>query len=264
VKQILLNLIINAVKFTDKGNITCVVDVEEKHDSTVLLRFDVSDTGIGLNPEDIENIFAPFIQVDTSNTRKKGGAGLGLTVCNQLVSLMEGDIRVDTEVNAGSTFHVRIPFVVNDATPSTYNVRHVDQSQLWVDMPLHVLLVEDNETSRQLFTQMLKKHGHSVDVAENGAMALERWRQTNYDIVLMDVQMPVMDGIVATEKIREMERGGDTKTPIIALTAHAMKKDRSKMTTKGFDGYLTKPTRIKDLFNEMKQCLLKSSHQDHL
>ncbi len=257
VKQILLNLVGNAIKFTERGEITIAVAVEEQHSSAVLLRIDVIDTGIGIGPEHLTNIFIPFSQVDSSSTRQYGGTGLGLAICAQLASLMGGEIWVDSQLDAGSTFHVRVPFVVNNASSPSCISQHVDQPLLWLGGPLHVLLVEDNETNRLLFTQMLEKYGHSVDVAENGAICLEKWRQTNYDIVLMDVQMPVMDGIEAAMKIREMERGRDTKVPIIALTAHAMKSDRVNLMNKEFDGYLSKPMTVNDLLGEIKRCLPK-------
>ncbi|MCM2264426.1 MAG: PAS domain S-box protein [Desulfuromonadales bacterium] len=255
-KQILLNLVGNAIKFTDQGELTLSVVVEKRQSSTALLRFDMTDTGIGIKPEAIARIFAPFEQADSSMARKFGGTGLGLAICTQLSALLGGEIWVDSHGEGrGSTFHVRIPFTVSHALPEPGGSQQVDLPPLWEGEPRRVLLVEDNEVPRRLFTDLLKKYGHHVDVAQHGVEALEKLRQADYDIVLMDVQMPVMDGIEAVGKLRELERGQGRHVPVIAITAYAMEKDRLDILSKGFDGYVSKPTRMKDLFNEMKRCL---------
>lgn len=256
-KQILLNLINNAIKFTERGKITLAVAVEEQQRHKALLRFDVTDTGIGISSEAITEIFKSFCQADSSMTRKFGGTGLGLTICAQLSALMEGEVWVDSHEGVGSTFHVRIPFAVSDALPKLGEMRHVDQPPLWQGEPLRILLAEDNEISRLLFVEILKTHGHYVDIAKNGVEALDKWNQGDYDIILMDVQMPVMDGIEAFGKLREMEREKGGHVPVVALTAHAMKDDRLNVMSQGFDGYVSKPVKLKDLFCEMRRCLVR-------
>ncbi|NJC88070.1 MAG: PAS domain S-box protein [Desulfuromonas sp.] len=254
-KQILFNLVGNAVKFTEKGDVTLSVAVEERQGAKILLRFDVADTGIGIKPEAIARIFKPFDQADSSMTRKFGGTGLGLAICTRLSALMGGAIWVDSREGVGSTFHLRIPLEVSDTPPASGASRQVGQPPLWEGAPRRVLLVEDNDITRKLFTDLLNKYSHHVDFARNGVEALEMLNHADYDIVLMDVQMPVMDGIEAVGKLRERERETGGHVPVIAITAHAMEKDRLNILSKGFDGYLSKPTKMKDLFNEMKRCL---------
>jgi two-component system CheB/CheR fusion protein len=254
-KQILLNLVGNAVKFTERGGITLAVGVEARQDDSAQFRFAVADTGIGIKPEVIERIFAPFSQADASTTREFGGSGLGLSICTRLAALMGGTIGVESREGAGSTFHVRIPFAVNDVQLEHSLPRPVAQPPLWEGRSLRVLLAEDNDAGQKFFTEVLRKYGHRVDLALNGAEALQKWPQADYDLILMDVQMPVMDGVEATVRIRrlELEKGGHV--PIIALTAHAMEDDRPKLLAQGFDGYVAKPTKIRELLREMKRCL---------
>jgi len=254
-KQILLNLLGNAVKFTETGEIALSVTMEERQANTVLLRFDVTDSGIGIRPEALETIFNPFSQADASTTRKFGGSGLGLAICAQLSELMGGSICVESCEGVGSTFHVRIPYAVNEAPLELGAPLKVGQSPLWESAPRRILLAEDNDTSRMFFVEVLKRYGHHVDIAVNGAEAVAKWSQADYDLILMDVQMPVMDGIVAVGKIREMEEVKGGHVPAVALTAHAMNDYRLNLLDKGFDGYVSKPTRIKDLLNEIKRCL---------
>lgn len=254
-KQILLNLVDNAVKFTDRGEVTLSVGAEARQDATVLLSIDVTDTGIGIAAGDLSRIFKPFIQVDASLTRKYGGTGLGLAVCSQLSALMGGEIGVDSREGAGSTFHLRIPLALPAFPAETGDAGESPSSPLWAGESLRVLLVEDNVTVQQFFAEVLKKYAHLVDVARNGAEALRQWSQVDYDIVLMDLQMPVMDGFEAVGRLREAEREQGGHLPVIALTAHARKEDRREVLRQGFDGYLSKPTRIKDLFAEMQRCL---------
>ena len=258
-KQILLNLVGNAVKFTERGGITLAVGVEARQDDSAQFRFAVADTGIGIKPEVIERIFAPFSQADASTTREFGGSGLGLSICTRLAALMGGTIGVESREGAGSTFHVRIPFAVNDVQLEHSLPRPVAQPPLWEGRSLRVLLAEDNDAGQKFFTEVLRKYGHRVDLALNGAEALQKWPQADYDLILMDVQMPVMDGVEATVRIRrlELEKGGHV--PIIALTAHAMEDDRPKLLAQGFDGYVAKPTKIRELLREMKRCL----HGEH-
>lgn len=254
-KQILLNLVGNAVKFTERGEIALAVAVGEGQGGAAELRFDVTDTGIGIAPEAIARIFRPFTQADASTTRRFGGTGLGLAICAQLATLMGGEVWVDSREGAGSTFHVRIPFATAGAGREADTPRPPDRPPAWEGPPLRVLLAEDNEISRMFFAESLEKYGHHVDSAGNGAEALEQLGLAAYDIVLMDVQMPVMDGVEAVNRLRRLERETGGHVPVVALTAHAMEEDRLELLDSGFDGYVSKPLKIRDLFREIKRCL---------
>jgi len=257
-KQILLNLVVNAVKFTEQGEIRLSVAVEEVLPSSVLVRFDVADTGIGVKAEDIDAIFSPFSQVETSHCRRFGGAGLGLTICSKLATMMGGDIWVDSEEAIGSTFHVTLPFETVGAGKEQGKPSPKIRDMAADHAPLRILLVEDYEVNQQFFAESLQFHGHRVDLADNGAEALEKLQLNTYDLALMDLQMPVMDGLTAIGKIREEEKTSGKHMPVIALTARAMKKNSTEALAKGFDGYVTKPLKIVELLTEIKRCLKPS------
>jgi len=254
-KQVLLNLTVNAIKFTKRGDVRLSVAVEYVHPSTPLLRFDVSDSGIGIKPGAITDIFEPFSQLDPSSTRKYGGAGLGLAICTKLMAIMGGEISVDSCEGVGSTFHVHLPFEVSVIDEECVGTPNQYQAAVTEDTSLRVLLVEDHAVSQHFFAEVLMRCGHHVEVAANGSEALEKIQRRTYDLVLMDVQMPVMDGMEAVGKIRDMEKVGGGHLPVIALTAHAMEKDRIKLLNKGFDGYVSKPTKINVFLDEIKRCL---------
>lgn len=254
-KQILLNLVVNAIKFTKKGQVLLTVKVDKSLQSSDIICFDVTDTGGGMKKEDIDKIFRPFSQLDTSPSRSFSGAGLGLTICSKLSAIMEGGIEVDTTEGIGSSFLVRLPFErggISSEGGEYSTKKRVDVSD---DTPLQILLVEDYAGSRQFFTEALKRYGHEVDQAKNGAEALEKLHLKKYDITLMDLQMPVMDGMEAIKRIRAREKGTGEHIPVIALTAHAMEKDRVEVQSKGFDGYISKPLKIFELLAEIKRCL---------
>lgn len=254
-KQILLNLTVNAIKFSEAGEVALSVAVETFHPTTPLLRFDVADTGIGMRAENLPEIFQPFSQLDPSSTRKFGGAGLGLAICTKLLAIMGGEITVDSCEGVGSTFHVHLPFEVSVMATAAEGGPPADDAAGPAGPALRVLLVEDHEVSQYFFAEVLKRCGHHVDLAANGAEALGRLQCGVYDLVLMDVQMPVMDGLEAISKIREREQAGGGHLPVIALTAHAMEKDRIEVLSKGFDGYVSKPMKIRDLLDEVNRCL---------
>ncbi|NJC88436.1 MAG: PAS domain S-box protein [Desulfuromonas sp.] len=254
-KQVLLNLTVNAIKFSERGEVCLSVSVADFHPSTPLLSFDVADTGIGIRTEDIAEIFQPFSQLDPSSTRKFGGAGLGLAICTKLLAIMGGEISVTSCEGVGSTFHVRLPFEMAAIETEGGGAHPAGQATTAEGAPLQVLLVEDHEISQYFFAEVLKRCGHHVELAANGAEALGKLQCRSYDLVLMDVQMPVMDGLEAIGKIREMEKAGGGHLPVIALTAHAMEKDRIEVLGKGFDGYVSKPMKINELLDEVKRCL---------
>ncbi len=254
-RQVLTNLTGNAIKFTRKGEVA--VHVERTAGTS--LRFSVTDTGIGIPPERLNCLFQQFSQVDSSITRQFGGTGLGLVICKQLIELMGGTIGVNSEVGKGSTFWFVVPLKSADpceANPTGPQAAS-DQTLTWKDYfkdhGARVLLVEDNLINQQVALSILALLGINADIAGNGREAVEAVGRASYDLVLMDVQMPVMGGFEATRQIRAMEQksGGPegiaTCVPIIAMTAHAMQGDREECVAAGMNDYLTKPIDPKTL-----------------
>ncbi len=242
-RQVLLNLLNNAVKFTHTGSVEMRADLYERRDAILTLHLSVSDTGVGIPPDKIEAIFEAFRQADGSITRHYGGTGLGLTICSRLVNLMGGRVWVESEPGMGSIFHFT---AVVQETAELPGIRESASSKLPI-RPLRVLLAEDNAVNRTITSRMLGKHGHSVTVADNGRKALMSWEENEFDVVLMDIQMPVMDGLECATaiRLREQRRGGHT--PIVALTSHALEQHEQRFLTAGIDDYLAKPVRSQDL-----------------
>jgi CheY-like chemotaxis protein len=244
-QQVLSNIVGNAVKFTDRGAIE--VDARpmpqtRPHQCRVL--FSVADTGIGIGDKALETLFAPFTQIDSSLSRQYQGAGLGLAITKRLTTLMNGVIAVESNEGLGSTFYVSIPFGLEDAAPArapepAYSAGEAAAS------PLRVLVVEDDPVNLITANKIVKRLGHEAVSAIDGQKALEALRETSFDLVLMDVQMPVMDGVETTKRIRSGEAGeGNRRVPIIAMTAYAMLGDREKFLAAGMDDYLAKPVDI--------------------
>jgi PAS domain S-box-containing protein len=259
-RQIVVNLVGNAIKFTETGEVVVGVALEEETAESIRLRFSVSDTGIGIAPEKVATIFESFNQADGSVTRRYGGTGLGLAISKQLSELMNGRIWVESKKGEGSIFHVTAQFMPGNANSApalpadTSNLTRYTVEE--VRRKLRILLVEDNVVNQKLAVKILEKRGHRVVVAENGREALESIGKENFHVVLMDVQMPVMDGYTATRKIRKWEdkfRPSETHIPIIAMTAHAMKGDREKCLAAGMDDYITKPIKPEALFPIIEQ-----------
>lgn len=246
-KQILNNLIDNAIKFTDQGEVRLMISREASPDDDLRLRFTVRDTGIGIADTEMQYLFKSFSQVDGTYTRKYGGTGLGLTISKQLVEMMGGEIRVNSRKGFGSEFSFSLPLETVQEEEWDENERkpYTITRSLY---SLKVLLVEDERINRIMAANTLKKRGHLVEMAQNGAEALEIFKASAFDVILMDVQMPLMDGIEATQAIRtiEKERGGHV--PIIALSAHAFEEDRTKFIQAGMDGYISKPFHMTELF----------------
>jgi len=244
-RQILINLISNAIKFTDQGHVSISVESSEQGilhgDSVMLLRISVSDTGIGIPDDSLERIFNSFEQGDGPLTRRHGGTGLGLTIARQLARLMGGDISVGSELGKGSTFTVQVPLkVVRYGLPTPSSSGSFKQGKSWQG---RALVVDDNETNKLTACLLLKKFGLDVESAINGLEATLAVDKNEYDIIFMDIQMPVMDGIEASSRIRAVRRKvPDARhLPIIALTAHAMQGDQERFHTSDMDDYLTKP-----------------------
>ncbi len=254
-KQILLNLLGNAIKFTDRGEIRIAVTVSERDDSSALLKIQVTDSGIGISPEAMEKIFSPFVQADASTTRQYGGTGLGLAICTNLAELMGGRIWAESREGYGSTFSIQIPFSVNEAAVPRCDGSSAGAPPVQDGVPLRILLVDDQEINLFFATRILQRAGHTVVQARDGREALQRWEEEPFDLILMDIQMPIMSGIEATQSIREREKERGGHLPIIAVTARALREEQDAIQVKGFDGYITKPIVIVELVREMERCL---------
>ena len=243
-QQVLTILVDNALKFTNQGSVRIHVQLESSENDNVTLRFSVQDTGVGVNIEDKERIFRAFVQGDTSGTRKYGGVGLGLTVAKSLVEVMKGQIRCESEIRQGSVFHFTVVFGLPKDTTEASIITEAFQK-------LPILLVEDNKINQIVATKMLQAKGCLVDVAANGLKAVEMVRLKEYALVLMDVQMPEMDGIRATQLIRSDKKF--KSLPIVALTANAMEDDRQRCLEAGMNDHLAKPIEPRLLY----QAILK-------
>ena len=251
-QQILINILGNAVKFTEKGNITIRVGAIENKDNFCVVRIAVQDTGIGIPPDKIDKIFDKFTQAEEMTTRRYGGTGLGLSICQQLVHMMGGHIAVESTLGRGSIFTVTIKLSLATAEQSYELTRDANQSVFMEDVMFKnttVLLAEDNPTNQMIVGEMLTQYGCNVVYALTGKEACEKAKMASPDIVLMDCRMPEVDGYEATRliRIREKEEGEKTPVPIIALTANAMRGDREKCLAAGMDDYVSKPVQKSDI-----------------
>ena len=242
-QQILLNLGSNAIKFTERGQVELSLHAHPQ-DGQVDLEFAVRDTGIGLSSADLERIFQPFAQADASMSRRFGGTGLGLAIAKSLVQLMGGTISVESELGKGSTFHFAVRLPLTKERPSDFGTSEAILTPAFAQ--LRILLVEDNPANQKLAKYILEDRGHHVEVAGDGQEAIYLTEQNHYDVILMDVQMPGMDGLETTAAIRGREQG-ENRVPIIAMTAHAMKGDRERCLAAGMDGYLPKPINASEM-----------------
>jgi CheY-like chemotaxis protein/HPt (histidine-containing phosphotransfer) domain-containing protein len=239
VKQVLTNLVGNAIKFTEQGEVRVAVSVAQREGDTCVVRFEVRDTGIGIAPDALEAIFDPFSQADGTMGRKYGGTGLGLTIAKNLAQVMGGAIGVDSMPGRGSTFWftVRVPALAGVLLAAPHEAPATPAASL----SGRVLLAEDNPVNRELAVAMLEAMDLDTVVAIDGREALAAMAAGGIDLVLMDCQMPEMDGFAATRAIRAAEAGGTRRIPIVALTANAMEGDRERCLACGMDDYLSKP-----------------------
>jgi len=266
VRQVLINLVGNALKFTDEGRVRLRIAPERKGAGPVWVRFTVSDTGIGVPFEIQPRLFEAFTQADSSTTRKFGGTGLGLAISKKLVEMMGGRIGMESAPGSGSSFWFVLPF--EPAREPTTGEIELDESSTRIARPLlrrprrsfRILLVEDNPVNQMVALRQLDSLGYRAEAVDDGTLALEALEpgphgQHRYDLVLMDCQMPELDGYETTRRIRRGETGGQ-HTPIIAMTAHAMKGDREKCLAAGMDDYISKPFRERDLAEVLARWLL--------
>lgn len=253
-KQILLNLANNAVKFTKNGDVTINVKYLDKKGSKDYIRFEVVDTGIGIPEEDKGKLFKLFSQVNQTTQREYGGTGLGLAISKNLVELMGGEIGVDSKPNIGSTFWFNVYFNESSVPSSPKIVESDIEDKINENESLNILVVEDNLINQKVAQGILKKLGHNVNLADNGQLGFEAYKKGNFEVILMDIQMPVMDGFTATKEIREWEHDEKKKPAhIIALTANALKEDKERCFSVGMNDFLAKPFKIHEIQSALKK-----------
>jgi PAS domain S-box-containing protein len=260
VRQVLTNLVDNAIKFTEQGQVLVSVGMVSENSSQAVIRFEVVDTGVGIDPETIGQLFQPFIQGDNSTTRRHGGTGLGLVISRKLVEMMGGEMGVESRPGSGSTFWFTVPFergrriVAQEAYASsvelTRSIGDVERA-----LPISILIAEDNVINQKVTLGQLAKLGYEADIVSNGIEAVRAVQGKQYDLILMDCQMPEMDGYQATEEIRRIQNG-TLRTTIIALTANAMQGARDRCLEAGMDGYITKPVKFEELCRLLKDWSL--------
>ncbi|MEP7063887.1 MAG: PAS domain S-box protein [Betaproteobacteria bacterium] len=252
-RQVLLNLLGNAIKFTESGEVSLRVTPDADSSFPGVLRFTISDTGIGIPGEKLGAVFERFTQADSSTTRRYGGSGLGLTISKRLVELMGGCIRVESGVGKGSVFSFTVPLEIW-AGPGRRAIAPIGTGSDPALPALHILLVEDSPDNRTITVAYLKDTPYRVEIAENGAIAYTKFTAGHFDLVLMDRQMPVMDGLTATRAIREWEQANQRQpTPIVALTASALKGDQEQCMAAGCTAYLTKPIKQEVLLQAIRE-----------
>jgi len=251
-RQIIINLVGNAVKFTERGEVTVTIHLDSHAEETATLHVAVRDTGIGIAADKQQLIFEAFTQADSSTTRKFGGTGLGLSISMSLVRMMSGQLWLESELGRGSTFHFTLTFGISQKTAVSTPVDTTTDSPPQPTAGavvagaapvrrLHVLLAEDTPVNQKLVRRILEKRGHSSVLVDDGEKAIAAWQREPFDVILMDVQMPVLDGLQATARIREREKATGAHVPIIAMTAHVLAGDRERCLDAGMDSYISKP-----------------------
>lgn len=268
IRQILINLVGNAIKFTEEGSVILSVTLIKTGPDNHAISFDVTDTGIGVSKKAQETVFDNFSQGDNSTSRKFEGTGLGLSISKKLVSIMNGDIGVESELGEGATFWFRIPLISEKTSRQQIKNGHVSKPS--ADVPVRggatlqlassdILVAEDNKVNQLVIKGMMKKFGCIPNFAQNGEEAVIRCSDAPPDLILMDIHMPGMDGIEATIKIREMEQqtSGTARVPIIALTANAMDGDRERYLKAGMDDYLRKPVKLQEIESMLVKWIKK-------
>ena len=261
--QVLINLINNAVKFSHPGDTVSVdVSLHKQNELEIFLLFSIKDTGIGMSPEQQQKLFSSYSQADSSTTRKYGGTGLGLVISRNIIRLMHGEIWMESQENIGTTFYFTLRLQKTSSEDPEYRILENDKKTEAVQQlkGAHLLLVEDNEVNQELFVELLKLNGLNADITSNGQEALERLALRRFDGVLMDCQMPVMDGYTATKKIRAQKTFKDL--PIIALTANTMRDQHEKILASGMNDCISKPININQFFITLAKWITPA-HSDN-
>lgn len=252
IKQVLINMIGNAIKFTEEGEIALTVKAKNISDSKQILSFIVTDTGIGIKPSHLSQLFHPFTQIDSTATRKYGGTGLGLSICKKLVELMDGTISAQSKEGYGSTFMFDIPC---DSVTYVPVKKAIDKKVFSPALPLSILVAEDNRMNQLIIVRLFENMGYKIDIAENGYQAVQMSKNKGYDFIFMDIQMPEMDGIEAAERIIA-ETAYSNPPIIIAMTANAMKEDEERCKEAGMQDFISKPV----FLNILKATIEKWAH----
>lgn len=253
INQVMNNLINNAIKFTEKGSVLVETRLKERHESKMFIEFVVADTGVGIPEDKQQEIFEPFVQASSSVSRLHGGTGLGLSICTDLINMMGGQLQLESVEGKGSVFHFVLPFEISSLIPNTKKIPELmDYTSLG---KRKILVAEDVELNQFLAKHILESWGCEVVLANNGLEALEKVKDDNFDLVLMDIQMPEMDGIAATEAIRKLSNGEKASLPIVALTANVLKGDSDKYLNAGMNDYLAKPFDESKLFDVISRNL---------
>jgi PAS domain S-box-containing protein len=262
--QVLNNLISNAIKFTEKGSIDVTVNLLEKTNDTVTLKFSVKDTGIGIAEEHIKKIFEAFTQAEGSTTRRFGGTGLGLAICKEIISNLNGNLEVISKVGEGTEFFFSLSFPIGDAVSTSFEV----EEENFDFTGIKILIAEDDIFNQTFFSELFKRMGINADIVGNGLKVIEKLKDKKYNMIFMDINMPVMDGFTSTELIRKLERGEKVyeidikgieeklkfkKNVIVALTASIDDNMKKQLKDKGFDDYLTKPFKTEELVEMLKK-----------
>lgn len=252
IKQVLNNLITNAIKFTDMGEVAVILECTYKKADEVMIKFTVTDTGIGISEADRDKLFKSFSQIDTSFTKQYGGTGLGLVISKSLIEMMGGKIEFDSIKGKGSSFYFELPLKISQGNKDKMKSECVFSIE--DKREGHLLVAEDEPVSQNFITQLLRQRGYTLDLAQNGKEAVELYKRNHYDAIIMDINMPEMDGIEATRQIRKIE-GMLRRTPIIAATAFALSGDKERFLSVGMDGYIAKPITIDQLFSLLDQVM---------
>jgi CheY-like chemotaxis protein len=260
IQQVLNCLLSNAIKFTSEGSVRVKIASMDVDSNNVKIRMAVADTGIGISEANMSKLFIRFSQVDSSDTRRYGGSGLGLVITKQIVELMGGNIQVQSKEDIGSTFIVEVPMKIVKAADDTLDEMEKAEEPAVFSINAHskarILVAEDEPVNQQVIGKLLGMAGFSYDIAENGEKAVELFKQKVYDAALFDVQMPVMDGIAATQEIREIERKEKRKRlPIIAVTARAMFGDKERILENKLDDYIAKPYNLNDVVDTLNKYI---------
>ena len=255
--QVLNNILSNALKFTENGHITIATGIKDRTEDEVVVEITISDTGIGIVKERLDTIFEPFEQADATISRKYGGTGLGLAICKNMIEIQNGDLQVESEEGKGSAFTIRIPYQLSIEAMQENEIRQeIDYKSLG---PRKVLVAEDVELNQYLARHILESWDFKVVIAGNGLEAIEELGKAAFDCILMDVQMPEMDGIEATHHIRSLPDPVKANIPIIALTANALKGDSEKYLAAGMTDYLAKPFDEERLFRVISRNLTQTA-----